>query len=127
MPKRAGTAIDIELVAGLADRRDRCGGEPLRFLAVGRMTLDLRENRQTLTDRERALGEHKRRGAVGIRRGRRRRDRAVGPECRLEPWDLDGIDLQRVLIICDDAWTGLFDKRDRCDLGPEGSAFDGFP
>ena len=73
--KRAGAAVDVELVAGnaeialrrhchhgegfvdleqiditgapadlveqLADRRDRRGGEPLRFLAVGGMALDL--------------------------------------------------------------------------------------
>ena len=63
-------------------------------------------------------------GAVGIRRRGGRRDGAVGAEGRLQSRDLRGIDLQRMLVIVDDARTGLSGDGDRRDLGLEGAALD---
>jgi len=41
-------------------------GEPLRFLAVGGVTLDLGQIRQAVAIGERSLRQNERRGTVGI-------------------------------------------------------------
>src|SRR5215468_8467272 len=59
--------LPADLVEQLPDRRDRRRGEPLWFLAMRRMALDLGENRNAFAIGERTPSENERRGAVGIR------------------------------------------------------------
>ncbi len=82
-----------DLVEQFTDRRDRRRREPLRFLAVGGMALDLGQNRQALAVGERPLGENQRCCAVGIGRRSSGCDGAVGAERRLEARDFGGVDL----------------------------------
>src|SRR5689334_6886632 len=72
------TNAPADLVEQLADRRDRRGRKPLRFLAVGRVSPDRGEDRQSLALGGRSPRENKCGGAIGIGGGSRGRDRAIG-------------------------------------------------
>jgi hypothetical protein len=62
------TDVPADLVEQFSYRRDRRGGELLRFLAVGRMALDLGKYRQALPIGERSFGEDKGCRTVGVGR-----------------------------------------------------------
>ena len=69
-----------DLVQQLANGRDRRRGEPLRFLAMGGVTLDLGQYGEAVAIGEGAFCEDEGRGAVGIGGGCGRRDGPVGAE-----------------------------------------------
>ena len=100
-----------DLVEQLADRRDRRGGEPLRFLAVGGVALDLGQRGQAVAVGQRAPRQDQRRGAIGIGRGGGRRDGAARAERRLQAGNFGGIDFQRMLVVCDGPERRLFPSR----------------
>src|SRR5437763_14707755 len=77
----------IRLLQHFADGGDRRGGEPPRFLCMGGVGHNRREDRQAETVRGGAFGQHEGGRAVGIRAGACRGHRAAGAERRLEARD----------------------------------------
>jgi hypothetical protein len=82
-----------DLVEQLSNRRDRRGGEPLRFLAMGGVTFDFGERPQAVAIGKRSFREDERSRTVGVGGRGRRRDGAIGAERRLQPRYLGRIDL----------------------------------
>ena len=93
---------------------------------MGGVTFDLGQRGQAIAVGERTARKDQRRRTVGIGRGCRRCDGAVGAERRLQSGNFGGVDLERNFVIANGARAGLFGHRQRRDLGLEHAAFDRF-
>ena len=113
------------LVQQLADRRDRCGGVPGRFLAVGGVSTYFRQDRQAAAFGERLAHQHECGGAVRVGRRAGGRDRSVGTKRRFEQRNLLGGYLERDLVLLHQHFSPLRGYADGDDFFDKRSVSDG--